>query len=320
MEPPVSEVGAFLARFTAWANDRSDIRGVLLVGSRARSVEPADPLSDIDLLVVTSRPSFYVSTRQWLQELGDPVVVCLYSAIVGTRSVVSVDFDGGGVPVHVDFAIVGSLESRWGGLLLRLLTRRPAMMRLLPRSLADQITSWFDALSKGAPRVLVDKGGAASRIFGFVPPQRERAEATTAEWEDAVSSFLDLCLWESKLLLRNERWMAAHVADRQIKDRLLKMLEWHARAAGGARDTWYTGRFVERWAEPQAVKALPKTFGSYDRDDAWRAIFATMDLFSRLGHETASRTGHVWPEAAENRIREWVQRRFDGYRGGLGSK
>ncbi len=312
MEEPRSAGEAFIARFTSWASERSDVRGALVVGSRARRVEPADPLSDVDLMLITTCPRFYVSTREWLQELGEPVLACLYSTVVGTRPVVSVDFDGGPLPLHVDFAIVGNLESRWGSLLLRLLARRPAAMHYLPRGLADQVASWFDQLGKGAPRVLVDKHGAALRMFGFTPPVRERSEPTTAEWDEAVSSFLSLCLWKSKLLCRGERWMAAQVPDRQMKDRLLSMLEWHARASGcGASDTWYAGRFVEKWADPRIVEALPKTFGGYDAADAWRSLFATLDLFSLLGRETATRTGRAWPDAAENRVREWVRRRFD---------
>jgi aminoglycoside 6-adenylyltransferase len=315
MGQPGSAAEAFLTRFTSWASERPDVRGVLVVGSRARIVEPADPLSDVDLMVVTTRPHFYLSTREWLQELGEPVLACTYSTVVGTRPVISVDFNGGIVPLHVDFAIVGYFESRWGGLLLRLLARRPATMSLLPRGLVDQVESWFDALRKGVPRVLVDKHGAASRMFGFAPPPRERAEPTPAEWDDAVNLFLSLCLWKSKLLRRGERWMAAQVPDRQMKDCLLGMFEWHARATSPqATDTWYAGRFVEKWADPRAVESLPETFGRYHDDDAWRSLFATLDLFSLLGRETAVRTRRVWPDAAERRVRGWLQWRFDDWR------
>jgi aminoglycoside 6-adenylyltransferase len=316
-----SAAEAFLERFTAWARARADVRGALVVGSRARTVEPADALSDVDLLLVTTRPRFYASTTAWIRELDEPVLTCSFSTVVGARAVRSADFDGRDGPLHVDFALVGALEARWAGLLLRLLARRPGAIRFVPWTLRSEIHSWFEALRKGSPRVLVDKGGAASRMVGIVPPPADRTAPTAAGFAEIVHSFFSLSLWKSKLLLRGEGWMAAQVCDRQIKDRLLRMLEWHASADG--RDVWYTGRFVERWADPAAAAALREVFGRYDEDDAWRALFASVDLFVRLGHETAERFGHAWPAAAEQLAGAWLRRRFeardDGRRGSPGA-
>ncbi len=39
-----------------------------------------------------------------------------------------------------------------------------------------------------------------------------------AEFKEVMHSFLSLLLWKSKLLLRGERWMAAHVCDTQMKE------------------------------------------------------------------------------------------------------
>lgn len=107
MSDSSSGVDAFLARFTAWARARSDVRGALLVGSRARRTQPADALSDVDLLMITSRPRFYAATATWLRELGEVVLSCTFSTVVGTRAVRSVELDVGGAPLHVDFAMVG---------------------------------------------------------------------------------------------------------------------------------------------------------------------------------------------------------------------
>lgn len=309
-----SAADAFLDRFTAWATARADVRGALVVGSRARTVEPADALSDLDLMLITTRPRFYASTTEWLRQLGEPVLTCTFSTVVGARALRAADFDGAEGPLHVDFAMVGSLEARWGSLLLRLLARRPGARRLLPRTLRDEVAAWFEALRKGSPRVLVDKAGAASRMVGIVPPPADRSAPTAADFAEVVHSFFSLSLWKSKLLLRGERWMAAQVCDRQMKDRLLRMLEWHARATSGpGRDVWYAGRFVERWAEPQAAAALGAVFGRCD-EDAWRALFATTDLFCQLGRETAARLGLAWPAVAQERVVEWVRRRFDSGR------
>jgi len=43
-------------RFTAWAQTQPDIRAAMVVGSRARTDHPADEWSDLDILVITTRP------------------------------------------------------------------------------------------------------------------------------------------------------------------------------------------------------------------------------------------------------------------------
>ena len=58
------------------------------------------------------------------------------------------------------------------------------------------------------------------------------------------------------------------------------MIEWHARAGG--HDTWFHGRFLEKWADPRAVKEMRDAFAHYDEADIWRALLASMDLFRWL--------------------------------------
>ena len=320
--PPAAD--AFLERFVAWAQARRDLRGALVVGSRARATEPADALSDLDLLLVTTRPRFYASTRDWLGELGDVFLTCTYSSIVGTRAVRAADFDVEGELLHVDFAIVGSLEARMSGPLFRLLARCPGALRFLPPALRAEVGSWFAQLRKGRPRVLFERGRAASRMIARAPlcAGGQRAPGA-AEFDELVHSFLDLGLWQSKLLLRGELWMALHFCDRLRKERLLRMLEWHARATREAPpDTWYEGRFLERWADRRALAELGHAFGHFEGEDAWRALFATSRLFAWLARETAERLGFPDPAAAEARVDRWLERRFAeraGERGGAGS-
>ncbi len=302
---------AFLSRVIEWASARPDVKAVLVIGSRARTVAPADALSDIDLMLVTTRPRFYASTTQWLHELGDLVLTCTFSTVVGTRAVRTGVFRDGNVLLQLDAAMVGSFESRIAAVVLRLLARFPGAMRLVPYALRQEIESWFDALRKGAPRVLLDKDGSAGRMFGFVPPPPVCRAPSRAEFEEVVHSFLSLSLWNSNLLLRGEPWRAAHVCATQMRDRLVRVLEWHARATRGPdHDVWYGGRFFERWADPRAAAALRDVFGRYDTEDAWRALLASVELFSWIARETAEKLGLPYPSAAEAQASSWLAGRF----------
>ena len=308
MASDIDPYEAFLARFVPWAQARDDIRGVVLVGSRARTLQPADELSDIDLMLITTRPKFYFTTGAWLNEFGALCFTYRQPPVVGERNIRTAVYEG---PVQVDFAIVSDLETRWAGAVLRLLARFPRLVRLLPRSLADQIEAWFAILRKGTPPALVNKRGAAMRMHGVRPPDTRVRVPTQAEFDEVVAAFWSHCLWTSKLVLRGELWMAVFVSDHLAKAFLLQMLEWDATGrTGAASDVWYNGRFLEHWADQRVLRRLADAFPRYDERDIWNALQGTMYVFSMVAREAASRLGRSYLDRAETKTREWVAARM----------
>ncbi len=51
-----------IGRFVKWAETRVDIRAAIVIGSRARVVEPADDWADLDVIVVTLDPEYYAGS------------------------------------------------------------------------------------------------------------------------------------------------------------------------------------------------------------------------------------------------------------------
>jgi aminoglycoside 6-adenylyltransferase len=294
----------FLERFEEWARDRKDVKAALLVGSRARSVQPADEWSDLDIMLITTRPKRYLRTSEWLAALAPVCLTYVIERPVGDRHVRHVVFEG---PVMVDFAVVSSLETRWGALVLRMVTRVPATLRLIPQGLRSQIASWFDTLRKGRPLVLVDKGHAASRLQDIRLPEVTLRSLGAHEFSEGVNAFWSLAMWVAKLTLRGELWSANWVAGHQLQEELLRMIEWQAKAEhGGDYDTWFAGRFIRTWASPNVVARLTQVFARYDEDDVWRALYAAMDLYSQLARETAGRLSLDYPESSEQSVMDWI--------------
>ena len=117
-------------------------------------------------------------------------------------------------------------------------------------------------------------------------------------------------LWESKQLVRNELWMALGTVDQQVKQCFLTMMEWNSSATNpSVGDTWYGGRRIEEWADPRWVTGLGEMWPCYDSGAAWDALFATLELFSRLARETAEALGHRYPEDDEVTVRSWINAR-----------
>ncbi len=61
-------VAAFLREFQAWTQAQPDVLAVALVGSYARGA--ARPDSDVDLVIVTTDPTKYLSNESWASHFG----------------------------------------------------------------------------------------------------------------------------------------------------------------------------------------------------------------------------------------------------------
>ncbi len=80
MTDHVNAYGEVERRVRTWAETRSDVHGVLAVGSRARADRPADEYSDLDLTLFADEPDRLIDTDDWLHEIG-PVT---FSFVEGT--------------------------------------------------------------------------------------------------------------------------------------------------------------------------------------------------------------------------------------------
>jgi uncharacterized protein len=62
------DIAVFLDAVKTWAASRSDILAILIVGSHARGT--ARPDSDVDLVIITETPVYYLQNDQWLSNFG----------------------------------------------------------------------------------------------------------------------------------------------------------------------------------------------------------------------------------------------------------
>lgn len=247
-----------------WARQRDDVRALLVVGSQARANVPADRWSDLDLVLIVDDPEPYAEDPSWVREFGQPVLTFLEDTPVGQRER-RVLYESG---EDVDFPLfpVTALE------------------------LFEQSENAAHLLARGY-RVLVDRIGLAERLARVAAAVERPRPPTQRDFTQLASDFWYHALWAAKKLRRGEVFTAKGCLDGYMKDRLVTLLEWHARAIDASVDTWHDGRFLERWADPGALAALERAFAHYDVRDVARALWETIDLWQGLEEETASRLG-----------------------------
>jgi len=90
------QIDTILASIAAWASSRPDILGLALVGSRARGT--ARPDSDVDLVLLASRPHEFRRDDHWLAEIdwGDSHVATWRDVDYGSAWSRHVDLPPGG--------------------------------------------------------------------------------------------------------------------------------------------------------------------------------------------------------------------------------
>jgi aminoglycoside 6-adenylyltransferase len=279
---PTERAAAFLERFGRWAERRPDLVGALLVGSQARDDHPADPWSDVDLVLIADDPAPYLADRSWLSELGRPVATFVEPTMEGQieRRVL---FDDG-LDVDLPVLSVAAAES----------------------FLLEQEGPIGTVLRRGV-RVLLDRDGRLTeRVGRIAPTPLSEALPDAAELDQVVNDFWYHVLWTARKFRRGELWVAAECCDGYLKRLLLAVLGWDARATSGA-DSWHSGRFLEQWLDPALQARLPATFAGYDAERLPGALWATAELFRDVTRKLAAQLDLVYAEDVDRRISEMVR-------------
>ena len=274
MDPTSQAYEQLIQNFVHWAQGQEDIRLAFVLGSRARTDHPADEWSDLDLAVAARDIRPYLEQAEWVANIGRPRLTFVEAAGDDRPMERRVLFDGG---LDVDFALL-PLES----------------IHQIALEGADPAAA--DLFHRGV-RMLLDKDGLVPDPAVIAAAWQSPSPPVEAEFQEVVNNFWYHTVWTAKHLRRGELWWAKECCDGHLKGLLRRMLEWHVRARHGpGHDTWLRGRFLEEWADPRAVGALPDIYAHYVEADIWRALSATMDLFRWVGEETGRSLGYSLPK------------------------
>jgi aminoglycoside 6-adenylyltransferase len=252
-------------RIAGWARERTDVHAAVVVGSQARAETVADRWSDLDVILVVEEPNAYLDDLSWVTAFGAPLLTFVEPTAVGNERELRVLFE----------------------------TSEDLDLPLIPMSRLDLLTedeAIAEVLGRGY-RVLVDDIGLEERLRAASLGPRQHREPTQRDLRELASDFWYHALWAAKKLRRGEVFVATQCLDGYLKARLVRLLEWHARAVDPTVDTWHGGRFLERWGDPGALVALEFAYARYSLPDAARALWVTVDLWQGLEEETAKRLG-----------------------------
>lgn len=267
-------------QLTTWAETQPDVIAIVAIGSRGRVHPPPDEHSDLDVLLWTDNLHRYADADDWLHTFGQPIL-CVFSHTDQQLPEWEIIFKDGG---KLDVVLIEAL---------------PTPLATMLREFAHA-----DVLQRGF-RVLVNKRGDDVDASHWSFAAATRPDQT--RFDHLIKEVLLEATRALKFAQRGDLWRAKNLCDNVMKKHLLTLLEWHALAKyGDELDIWYDGRFLEQWADAEAVQALPGTFALYEGQDIIRALHATMTLFDRLGRDTAQRDGLNYTGEATQAVLHWL--------------
>ncbi len=268
-------------RISTWAADQPAIRAIIVIGSRARG--SADQWSDLDLLIFSTDQALYAADPSWTSSFGRVLLNYMEPTSTGDPEWY-VLYEGG---LKIDAVIM------------------PVADATVALETMVQAFDHWDAFRRGAT-VLYDRDGSP-RKFAPKPPKSHPAP-TAAEFANVVSGVRLAAVTVAKFVARGDFWRAQRWFANDLHVHLLKLIEWQAQAAAQERDTWYAGRFLDQWADPRAVAALPGVFPQFERASLEAALLALLDLTGWLGEEAANGFGFAYSPATHAEITALVRK------------
>ncbi|MBS1121912.1 MAG: hypothetical protein H6Q90_4140, partial [Deltaproteobacteria bacterium] len=285
-------------RLVAWAEQRPDVRAVVFQGSRSRksnhpSYSQPDRWSDMDAYVLVDDTRPFLESTDWLAQLGTPWFSFAGQLPENCPEVTRycLVFPGA---LQVDVIVVP--------------------VSYVMAELEEPTPDCVYIVQQGV-RVAVDKMGLRDKKLcqlnaaPTLPPVSRRTP-TEAEFHRTVNEFWFECAGVAKKLRRGEVWRGVALINTSLAAKsLLALVEWNAVATHGPTyNVWFDGRYLEWWADPARVERLRGVFAPYDREGAWTALLAIMDVFEELSIDTAARLRFSPPAATTREVRAWVAR------------
>lgn len=269
------------SRIAHWAHQQDDVRAVVIIGSRARQDHPADKFSDLDLCIFTMNPDAYRVDNGWLAGFGK-----LWLAVYEPT--------GEGNPEWMAL-YEGGLKAD-----LVFFQANPALS-----SLTEQIAhAPHQNVFRRGVRVLLNRY-SGSAVIDLPAPRPE--PATQEAFSHMTAEFLMNVTRLHKFTQRGDLWRAMTVNTCKMRAGLVQLMGWHAHCVLGSDDIWYDGRFMDEWADQQALQLLPDIFPHYEAQALRTALLTQLDVFHRLGTQTATQLGYSFPTEAYEHIRSMVQ-------------
>ena len=250
-----------------WGEKSEKLYGAVIIGSQSRIDNMADEYSDIDIIMFVDDSDYFINSDQWLENVGKYYISFIEHSIDNQKARrILFDF-----VLDVDFIIVS-------------------------KNHVDFINGYASILFKHGYNILIDKINLQNELSKINNIEKENTILTEQDFLNTINDFWFHSVWTVKKIKRGELFIAKGCLDNYMKQKLLRIIEYHSKSTYGENyNTWYDGRFIEKWAESWIIERLTQCYSHYNKEDMKKALLSTMDLFRVISIKTAEKINICYP-------------------------
>lgn len=279
--------GRIEAAIVGWADARSDVHGLLVVGSRARIDRLADQFSDLDIVIFADAPDALLDSDEWLRRIGPLKLSFVSGTAEGAwrerRAVFAPTTD-------VDFSVVPTAV-----LDLDVATSGPVMDVIRP------------VIQRGS-RIIHDPTAKLAKLQQLdAVPAAGHDRRDEAAYSNLVVDFWYHAMWTVRKVRRGELLVARQCLDDTMKDMLNHVIRWQAQLDQPDAEHWHGYRYFESRYPVDLVNAVHATYGIVSAPQIVADTVRTMDIFGDVASRLASSLGYSYPNDVESYVRDWIE-------------
>jgi aminoglycoside 6-adenylyltransferase len=277
-----------LLKIEHFVQNATDISYLGLFGSSTNNENLNDEYSDIDLIIVTTNLIKYFESPDWLNSIDEVWMTFTESEPYINYWERRCVFKNG---LDVDFLLIDK-------------------MKLISNS--DNFPVAKNIFHK-TTQVLIDKDSTGKYMENIILERNGFYFPNQTEFSNLVNDFYYHYLWTYKKCLRGEYWTALQCINRYMKKRTLKMLEWYEHSLHGKEyNTFYDGRYIEKWVDKELLKDISLIFSNYSKENILNSLVENKKLFTKIAKETAIKNNFKFPVIQEQKISEWINDKYGG--------
>lgn len=259
-----------------YANSDIEIQSIIAIGSTTRQEVKADEYSDLDLIIVTNDTQKWFS-YEYPQLLGNMKIVFQEPTLGNGREVRAIYDEEKDVDM-----IVFTLDQFY-------------------QAIIDGVASWV--MNRGY-EILFDRYNFKPLLDKYIS-SHSYSILDEKEYTNVVNDFYFHCIWAYKKLRRNEIWSSKMCVDAYLKNHVLKVMEMYSYQTKHV-DVWHDGRFLDSWLDINMHEQLEQCFAHYDKDEIYKALLNTFELFSTISEEIAVMNHYSFPYQAKECAKNYI--------------